>query len=303
MLDLRRLQYLDAVYRYRNFTRASEELFVSQSTISVAIKAMEEELGVKLIIRTPKEVTFTYEGEQFLLYAQRILRECEDAERKMADLSDAKNQILHMGISPTLGLKLQCFLHSEEFSRKWPKAILYLDEGSMNNHIEKIRQEALDLSFNALPQGGDLTGLELIPIATAQVCAVMLPSHPLAKYDAIQLKQMKDTDIILLDEKSRIWNRVMTEFNQAGVFPRVRSTHEQIFCMLNMIKLGNFVGFLNASDPYMYQYLISSGLAVRAMDPPVTFDAGFLIKANRRLPKIATELISFTRQLLASGNE
>ena len=61
MLDLRRLQYLDAVYRYRNFTRASEELFVSQSTISVAIKAMEEELGVKLIIRTPKEVTFTYE--------------------------------------------------------------------------------------------------------------------------------------------------------------------------------------------------------------------------------------------------
>ena len=71
MLDFRRLQYLYAVYRYRNFTRASEELFVSQSTISTAIKSLEDDLGVRLIVRTPKEVIFTYEGEQFLLCVRK----------------------------------------------------------------------------------------------------------------------------------------------------------------------------------------------------------------------------------------
>ena len=62
MLDFRRLQYLYAVYRYRNFTRASEELFVSQSTISTAIKSLEEDLGVRLIVRTPKEVIYIRRG-------------------------------------------------------------------------------------------------------------------------------------------------------------------------------------------------------------------------------------------------
>ena len=151
MLDFRRLQYLYAVYRYRNFTRASEELFVSQSTISTAIKSLEDDLGVRLIVRTPKEVIFTYEGEQFLLCVRKILQDCQEAETRMADLSETKNQILHLGISPTLGLKLQIFLHSPEFAQKFPKATIYLDEGSMNNHIEKLRQGALDLCYNALP--------------------------------------------------------------------------------------------------------------------------------------------------------
>ena len=65
MLDLKRLHYLDAVYRYRNFTRASEELFVSQPAISAAVSSLEKQLGVKLIMRTPKAVEFTDEGEQF----------------------------------------------------------------------------------------------------------------------------------------------------------------------------------------------------------------------------------------------
>ena len=85
MLDFRRLQYLYAVYRYRNFTRASEELFVSQSTISTAIKSLEDDLGVRLIVRTPKEVIFTYEGEQFLLCVRKILQDCQEAETRMAD--------------------------------------------------------------------------------------------------------------------------------------------------------------------------------------------------------------------------
>ena len=63
MLDIKRLQYLVAVYRYHSFTRASEELFVSQSAISMAIKSLEAELGVQLIVRSPQNVDFTQEGK------------------------------------------------------------------------------------------------------------------------------------------------------------------------------------------------------------------------------------------------
>ena len=62
MLNLKRLQYLDAVYQYKNFTQASEALYVSQPAISSAVQALEEELGVRLVVRSTKGVTFTYEG-------------------------------------------------------------------------------------------------------------------------------------------------------------------------------------------------------------------------------------------------
>ena len=73
MLNLKRLQYLDAVYQYKNFTQASEALYVSQPAISSAVQALEEELGVRLVVRSSKGVTFTYEGEQFMIWARRIL--------------------------------------------------------------------------------------------------------------------------------------------------------------------------------------------------------------------------------------
>ena len=87
MLNLKRLQYLDAVYQYKNFTQASEALYVSQPAISSAVQALEEELGVRLVVRSSKGVTFTYEGEQFMIWARRILSTCEAAENAMRDLA------------------------------------------------------------------------------------------------------------------------------------------------------------------------------------------------------------------------
>ena len=164
---------------------------------------------------------------------------------------------------------------------------------------EKLRQGALDLCYNALPAPDPTSQLKLIPTSTAEIYAAMLPSHPLAAFEKINLHQLSDTDIILLDDKSHIQGQIMEEFQRIGILPRIRSTHEQIFCMLNMVKLGNFVGFLNASDPIMRQYLTDIGLTIRPLDPPVTFASGFIVNTRRHLPKLAEELISFTRRLEA----
>ena len=83
MLDLKKLRYLDAIYKYGSFTQASKELFVSQPAISAAITSLEKQLGVELLIRNSKSVTFTPAGERFMIYTQHILQECEKAEQDM----------------------------------------------------------------------------------------------------------------------------------------------------------------------------------------------------------------------------
>ena len=299
MLDIKRLQYLEAVYRYHNFTRASEELFVSQSAISMAIKSLEADLGVRLIVRSPQSVAFTYEGEQLVQHARRILLECENAEREMADLSESKSYTLHLGLSPTLAFRFQHFLYTEELHRAYPKASIYLEEGSMNNHIAKIKQDLMDLSFNGLPDPDDAKalGLDLVPITMTRICAIMCPNHPLANLAALTAKDLAGVEVVMLDEYSIIRTKVMAQLQKAGAVPHIRSSHEQIFCMLNTIKFGNFVGFINASDPYMEQHLHQTGLILRRLEPAIEFQAGFISKSGKALPRIAEMLIEKAREL------
>lgn len=89
MFNFKHLLYFNAVYQYKNFTQAGDSLFVSQPTISAAINTLESDLGVKLIERSPKNVLFTYEGEQFILWVRKILSLCQEAETAMRGLSDS----------------------------------------------------------------------------------------------------------------------------------------------------------------------------------------------------------------------
>ena len=163
MLNLKRLQYLDAVYQYKNFTQASEALYVSQPAISSAVQALEEELGVRLVVRSSKGVTFTYEGEQFMIWARRILSTCEAAENAMRDLAGTAEQRLRLGISHVLTNPIVPMIFST-FLREHPKAQIYLNEGSMNKHVEMVTGEMLDLAYNAFPTAPEAEELEIVRI-------------------------------------------------------------------------------------------------------------------------------------------
>ena len=297
MLELRRLRYLEAVYHYRSFTKASEELFVTQSTLSIAIKNLEEELGVKLLVRGAKGIDFTPEGEEFILYVQHILRDCQNAENRMAELSDSKKHILHLGLSPTLGQALQAYLYSAAFAEQFPLASIFFDEGFLSYHIEKIKQELLDLSYNALPIDGNISEFRLIPITQAEVFAVMLPTHQLASFERIPISKLAGESIALLDDKSHIRFLLMQQFGKAGIVPCIRSSHNQVFCMLNMIRQGNLIGFVNASDQYTKTYLKDGGMIIRPLLPSITFDVGFIIKKSHPLPLIGRKIIEIVRSL------
>ena len=293
MLDLKRLKYLEAVYRHKNFTRASEELFVSQPAISAAISALEKETGINLIVRNSKKVIFTMEGEQFMFHVSRILKECDSAERLITDLSDTGDRTLHLGMSPTLSHKLLPHLYSHFFPL-WPDAKIYINESSMRTHIEKLNDGLLDLAYNALPPDADSLDLKVIPIITVQMYALMNPNHPIAKYDKIPIEALEGQSICLLDDKSHIRTLMLQKFEKAGVMPNVVSYHEQISCMYHMVDFGGFIGFCNA-DPHNPGMFGNTALAARPFAEPITFDAGFIMKKSKHLPKIARDLIAFTK--------
>ncbi len=295
MLDLKKLQYLDAIYRYGSFTRASEELFVSQPAISAAISALERELGLILLSRAGKNITFTPAGEQFMLHVKRILQDCTDAEKAMESLSETGNRTLRLGISPTVGAPVLNLLHSVMMIR-WPDARLHLHEGSMRNNMEKLISNIIDLSYNALPDASDHQNVRTIPVTSREICVLLHPDHPFSRCRSIPISTLAGEKLVMLESKARIHEVMIREFLKAGIMPEIVSSHEQIICMLNMIQLGEYIGFIDVDSDY--HAMGCESLAIRPFEEPVFFDVGFFMKEGKNLPGIALDLIDQTMNAL-----
>ena len=293
MLNLKRLQYLDAVYQYKNFTQASEALYVSQPAISSAVQALEEELGVKLVIRSSKGVTFTYEGEQFMIWVRRIHSTCEAAENAMQDLAGTAEQRLRLGISHVLTNPVVPMIFST-FLADHPKAQIYLNEGSMNKHVEMVLGELLDLAYNAFPTTPETEELEKIPVSTMEIHAVLHPEHPLAQLERIPIALLGKEKLIMMDAQSKVNELMNQEFERHQVIPDILFKYDQVLCMANLVRSCRYVGIISVAAGQ--QALGCEGLAIRPFAEPLVFDVGFLIKKGRYLPRLGWELIRFIQE-------
>lgn len=292
MLDLKKLKYLTAIYKYGSFTQASKELYVSQPAISAAITSLEKQLGVELLTRNSKNVNFTAAGERFIIYAQHILQECEKAEQDMKYMSQTYAQTLRLGLSPSLSHYLLPYLYETFFSSR-KQAQIQIFEGTMSNHISMIRDGSLDLTYNALPNS-PIKDIETIKITSAQVYAILPKKHKLAAYPKINIEMLNGESVSLPDKNSKIYPLMMQEFQKKGVVPRTISNHEQIICMFDMVKYGNYICFANR-DAYQPLLDENSDIVARPMSEPIQFDIGFIMNKSTPMPKIGQELIEYTR--------
>ena len=290
MLDLKRMQYLEAVYRCKNFTKASEMLHVSQPAISNAINALEAELKVKLMVRNSKNVTFTCEGEQIMGRIMKILDLFRETETVIRDLSDSAEQRLRLGISYAMTRQIIPVVFSKCLELH-PQAQISWDEGSMYKHIELIRSESLDIAYNGLPAASAAEGLRIIPVSIAEVYAVVHPDHPLAQIDRVPLQALCSEPLVMMDRKSRVSELMDEEFAKLRLMPNIVFNYGQIACMADMVKNGRYVGILSVANGE--QAIGCEGLVLRPLWTPVTFDVGFILKEGRYLPKIGRELIRF----------
>jgi LysR family hydrogen peroxide-inducible transcriptional activator len=102
MIKIRDLEYLDAIEKYRHFGKAAEACHVSQPTLSGQIMKLEEQLGVSLIERHPRNIMLTPAGEMLLGKARRVLSAARDLEMAARTLGDPLSGEFHLGLIPTV---------------------------------------------------------------------------------------------------------------------------------------------------------------------------------------------------------
>jgi LysR family hydrogen peroxide-inducible transcriptional activator len=194
-MTLTELKYIVAVARERHFGRAADACFVSQPTLSVAIKKLEEELDVKIFERSANEVTLTALGEEIIRQAQSVLEQAQNIKDIAKRGKDPLAGPLKLGIIYTIGPYLlpELVKHAIAMSSQMP---LMLQENFTVKLLEMLRTGEIDCAIMAEPFQD--AGLALANLYDEPFMAALPSSHPLAFQDSIGAQELKSETMLLL---------------------------------------------------------------------------------------------------------
>ncbi len=194
-VTLTELKYIVAVARERHFGKAADACYVSQPTLSVAIKKLEDELEVKLFERSAGEVTVTPLGEQIVQQAQSVLDQAASIKEIAKRGKDPLAGPLNLGIIYTIGPYLLPDLVRQNIART-PQMPLMLQENFTVKLLEMLRAGEIDCAIMAEPFPD--TGLAVAPLYDEPFVAVLPTSHPLAVRESISSDELKNETMLLL---------------------------------------------------------------------------------------------------------
>jgi LysR family transcriptional regulator, low CO2-responsive transcriptional regulator len=192
-MDIRDLQVFLAVVKHLNFTRAGEEVHLSQPSVSVRIRRLEDELQVKLFEQVNKKVVLLEAGRVLESHAWRAVAALADACKAIEDLKGLEFGSLRIGASTTPGMYLVPRIIAE-FKRQHPKILISLN-------IRNTRQVEIDVTKNEFDLGfvgGHLVSddIEWIPWRTDEIVLIVPPNHCLAKRKQIKLNDLANEQLL-----------------------------------------------------------------------------------------------------------
>ena len=194
-MTLTELKYIVAVARERHFGKAAEACYVSQPTLSVAVKKLEEELDVKLFERSASEVTVTTLGEEIVRQAQSVLEQAANIKDIAKRGKDPLAGSLKLGVIYTIAPYLLPDLVRQVIKRT-PQMPLMLQENFTVKLLEMLRTGEIDCAILAEPFPD--AGLASAPLYDEPFLAAVPMSHALASQASVTTEQLKKETMLLL---------------------------------------------------------------------------------------------------------
>lgn len=196
-MTLTELRYIVTLAQEQHFGRAAERCFVSQPTLSIAVKKLEEELGTALFERSKHAVRVTPVGQKVVRQAQTVLEQAEAIKDLAQEGKDQLASPLRVGAIYTIGPYL--FPHLvPQMQQRAPKMPLYIEENFTENLRPKIRNGELDAIIVALPF--DEPDILTRPLYDEPFMMLLPKDHPLSGKEQIDSQTLHEQDLLLLGE-------------------------------------------------------------------------------------------------------
>lgn len=214
IFDTRQLLAFATLARLGSFTQAAKELYLTQSAISHAIKALEEQAGCRLFERAGRRVSLTQAGEQFLQHVDKIMAEMKAARSGLEELSRWGHGRLRVGASTTA---CQYILPSvlREFKQSFPRCAIAIEPGDHSRQLDLLEQNRVDLALILEPSGQK--DLAFVPLFEDEMRFLLAPTHPWAQAGRVPRTGSEEETIILYNQQSYTFRLVSEYFRAAGM--------------------------------------------------------------------------------------
>ena len=240
-MNITQLKYFNAICTLNSVSAAADFLYVSQPTISNAIKELEEEFGVILFKRHHRGMSLTKEGELLYNMSKDLLNRAEHIEKVMNDLGKNR-KTLRLGVPPMIGSMYLPIIH-DEFKKAHPEIFLEISEGGKSELLNKLENDYLDLIF--------LSHNEKIPphlssiyIERVEIVLCVSEKNPLSEKKSVTPTDLKDTPLVLFKNSFFQTELIKKSFSEYNLSPNILLQTEQLSNVLNMISSNISAGFL-----------------------------------------------------------
>lgn len=292
-MEVDQLRYFLRVAERGNFTRAAEELNISQPALSRSIQKLEEELGQPVFERKTRSVALTDAGTLLQSRAQQILALIEDTKAEISD--DGRSGQIRIGAIPTIA---PFFLPNllRQFSTEFPAASIIVQEDTTDHLLKRCTQGEIDLAILALPVPAKY--LEVEELFQEELLLVLPPDHPLVNKPQIRLNDIKALPFVLLDEAHCLSDNIVSFCRQRSFHPVAVEQTSQLAMVQELVSLSHGISMvpqmarkLDQSDRRVYRSMsgIKPVRKIAMVWNPYRFQSRLLQAFQERLRAYARE--------------
>lgn len=212
-LTLRQLKVFESVARHLNYTRAAEELHLTQPAVSMQIKQLEEHLAVPLFEQLGKRIHLTEAGQEVLGYARAINQQLDELESVLNRMKGLGGGRLKISVASTANYFVPTLLGS--FSRRYPEVTVSLDVTNRETLLSQLAENNVDLVIMGRPPAD--ADVDAESFMDNPLVVVAPPDHPLAGKKKIPLKRLQEETFLVREPGSGTRVAMERFFNERGM--------------------------------------------------------------------------------------
>nr|WP_312471424.1 LysR family transcriptional regulator [Neobacillus sp.] len=286
-LELRQLRLFMEVAKQKSITKAAENMHLSQPALSKSIIALEEELGMTLIIRTNKTSDLTDTGKVVLEYAQKMNALQDEMKTTLNDMTNLTRGQINIGLPPFIG-SLFFPRVMAKFHHAYPNIELNITEYGGARVVKSVEEGEFELGVAVLPL--DELQFNIYPIVEEEMKLLVYKNHRLASRNEVEIEDLTDEEFIFYHDEFALNQMMRDHFIAAGFEPKILFKSSQWDLMSEMVAANLGITILPQS---ICNRVFTKDIKIIDLRPAIMWRLAVLTKKDRYLSIAGKTFIDF----------
>ena len=289
-MNLKHLSYFVDISKRESFTKAADDIYVSQSALSKSVKSLEQELNVTLIDRTSKSFNLTEEGRTLYVEGEKLLQYIDESQDEIIEKIHRSSRRLRIGVPPVISTVYFSQLLFR-FIKQYPNIELEISEVGANIVQNQINAGNIDIGVVILPII-NTDNYHIIPAMSSDNALIVNKDHPLASRDEVDFKELEHEDFLILDRTYMLHDRIIKNCEIAGFYPHITIESSQWDFLAEMVAYNQGISILPV--PIMKRFYSSDRIKmIRLKEPEFPWNIAMIFKKEKLITAQMEEFIHF----------